>query len=86
MSELEKQLNRACRIVFGTDNNRSPEQQLVWEKLFQAKIEGPVFSIQEGGGYDTTEAMLTDGARRFAIRVKERIGEKETKPETKVIK
>lgn len=81
-------LARACRQVFGVDGQRTPAQEVVWDELFKARQDGPVYVRNERGGYDETEAKLNDGARRMVMQVGDllRFGIDKEKPETKVIK
>lgn len=65
--EAEK-LIYAYRTVFGVGAARTPQQQAVLDDMRRrARVDGPIFLLQNNGSLDPLKAAIAEGARIFFL-------------------
>lgn len=71
------QLNRAYRVVFGTDDARSGAQELVFQDLMtRCKFKLPTTVADADGRIDPLASAMNEGKRLVFLGISERINQK----------
>ena len=90
MSEEKNEQQRlilAYKAVFGTSDQRTVYQDMVWRDLNRRNgVDLPAFRKDENGAYDPLRAALTDGMRQSFLNIRKMVSadvEKLEKPNAK---